>query len=228
MIVSNKFSGWAIITAVLLYFIRFIPIIASGVQDFPPSTIAGYVDLAIVGRWGWELSHLMLLASLALFFMGYVWLYAELRQREQKTLGLLFIVTMGGALLFKAIAGVIDGFLVPAAANQLGIMAELSEEFAHAFVGFSHEGAMAFFGQGQTGNVLGIGLAAVALWRAKLFNRWLGAIGAGLSGLALLGLVVGVFGDHWQAFETTGPALMVFNLWQLALGIAIVRHKHLS
>ena len=88
-------SLFAIITAVLLYFTRMIPIITSGAQDFPPSTIAGYVDLAIVGRRGWELSHLMLLASLALFFMGYVWLYAELKQREQKNLGLLVIVAMG-------------------------------------------------------------------------------------------------------------------------------------
>lgn len=49
--------------------------------------------------------------------------------------------------------------------------------------------------------------------------------GAVFCGLALLGLVVGVFGDHWHAFETTGPALMVFNLWHLALGVAIIRHK---
>ncbi len=222
MIVSNKFSGWAIITAVLLYFIRFIPIIFSGAGNFPPSTLAGFADLAIVGRRGWELSHLMGLTLPALFFMGYVWLYTELRQREQKNLGLLFIVVMGGALLFQAIAVVMDGFLVPAAANQSGLMAELPAEFAHAFVGFSHEAAQAFLKRGITITVLGIGLVSVALWRAKLLNKWFVAISAGLSGLVFLGLVIGVFGP------TRGPLLVELlgiNLWQLALGISIVRYK---
>ena len=221
MIVSNKFSGWAIITAVLLYFIRFIPIIFLAAGGSPPSTLTGFADLAIVGRW-WELSHLMGLTLPALFFVGYVWLYTELRQREQKNLGLLFIVVMGEALLFQAIAVVMDGFLVPAAANQSGLMAELPAEFAHAFVGFSHEAAQAFLKQAITITVLGIGLVSVALWRAKLFNKWFVAISAGLSGLVFLGLVIGVFGP------TRGPLLVELlgiNLWQLALGISIVRYK---
>lgn len=219
MIVSNKFSGWAIITATLLEFIRFIPIFLSGAGNFPPSNIADVVELTTVGRRGWEFSHLMGLTLLALFFVGYFMLYTELRQREQKNLGLLFIVAMGGGLLLKAVAAVMDGFLLPAAANQLGLMAEFTEESAHAFVGFSHEAAMAFLGQGTTSTILGIGLVSVALWRAKLLNKWLVAISAGLSGLALLGLVIGVFGP------TTGPLFLGISLWQLALGIAIVRHK---
>ena len=45
---------------------------------------------------------------------------------------------------------------------------------------------MAFFGQGHTALTTGIGLLSVALWRAEFGNQWVAAIGAGLSGLALL------------------------------------------
>lgn len=228
MIASQKFGGAAIITAALLMFTRTIPILASGAiapQDFPPKTIAGTTNLAITAWGGWELSHLMLLAALVLFFTGYVVLYAELKQRGQKALGLLFMVTMGVGLLFFAIAGVIDGFLVPAVANHLGLMAELPSESTGMLVALSHEGALAFFGLAQTGIVLGIGLACVALWRARLLSRWLLATGAGLSGLALVGLVAGVYGGFWRTLETAGPTMLLFFLWQLAFGIALVRHK---
>ena len=132
---------------------------------------------------------------------------------------------MGLALVFKAVAGVLDGFLLSAAANQFGLFTELPAELAHGFVGFSHEASMAFFGQGQTGLVLGIGLVSVDMWRVNFLNKWFAAIGAGLSGLALLGLAVGVFGNYWQAFEATGPLIAVIAVWQLAVGIAVLRHK---
>jgi hypothetical protein len=63
------------------------------------------------------------------------------------------------------------------------------------------------------------------LWRARLLSRWLAAVGAGMSGLALVGLVIGVYGNHWRTFETAGPTMMLFFLWQLALGAAMVRYK---
>ena len=113
----------------------------------------------------------------------------------------------------------IDGFLVPAAANQLGLTAELSTEFSHALVGFGHEAAQTFLGRGITGTVLGIGLVSVALWRAKLLNKWFVAISAGLSGLVFLGLVIGVIEPM------IGPLFLGISLWQLALGISIVRYK---
>jgi hypothetical protein len=223
---TSKFGGGAIITAVLLMLTRMIPIFASGAinfQDFPPDTAIGTASLAVSARSGWELSHLMLLVALMLFFIGYAVIYGALKQRGQETLGLASIVVLGTGLLFYAVAGVIDGFLVPVAANGSGFLADVGADSALAYVGLGHEAALAFFGQAQTGIVLGIGLVSVALWRARLLGRWLAGVGAALSALALIGLIAGAFGDYWRTFSTAGPVMMLFFFWQLALGIAMVR-----
>lgn len=228
---SEKLGGAAIITAVLLMLTRTIPVFASGAisaQEFPPGTITGTVNLAIAARRGWELSHLMLLAALALFLIGYLVLYAELKRRGQKNFALLFIVTLGAGLSAYAIAGVTDGFLVSAAANRSGLMSELSADSTAAFVAFAHEAALSLFGLAQTGIVLGIGLACGALLRAGLLNRWLAITGAAMSDLALIGLAFGVYGDYWRNLETAGPTMLLFQLWQLALGIAMLRHKPMA
>jgi hypothetical protein len=225
---TRKLGGTAIVTAVLLMLTRMIPIFASGAitfQNFPPDTVAGTADLAINARPGWELSHLMLLAALVLFFIGYVVLFLALAQRRQGILGISSIVVLGSGLLFYAIAGVVDGFLVPVIANRAGFLADIPVDSAHAFVGLGHETALAFFGHAQTGIVLGIGLFSVALWRAKLLNRRVVAAGAGLSGLALVGLLAGVFGDYWRTFATAGPTMLLFFFWQLALGVAMVQTR---
>ncbi len=225
---SIKFSGAAIITAVFLMLTRMIPIFASGaitLEEFPLDSAAATANLAVAARSGWEMSHLMLLAALLLFFVGYLVLYQVLNQHSQTALGLLFIVILGTGLLFYAIAGVIDGFLVTAVANHLGLLAGTPADSTLTFVSLGHEAALSFFGQAQTGIVLGIGLLATALWRARLLNRWLVGIGAGLSALALVGLLAGVFGAHWRTFATAGPIMMLFFFWQLALGIALVRSQ---
>lgn len=224
----SKFYGVTMITAVLLMLTRMIPIFAGGAitfQEFPPATLIDTANLAVNSRWGWELSHLMLLASLLLFFISYAGLYLAVKQRGQNKLGLSSLVVLGTGLLFYAIAGVIDGFLVPTAANQIGYLADVSPESSLAFVGLSHEAALAFFGQAQTGIILGIGLFSLTLWRGRLLSRWLVGVGAGLSGLALVGLLAGVFGDYWRTFATTGPVMMLFFFWQLALGIGMVRTR---
>lgn len=225
---SPRVAGMAFIVAVLLMFTRMVPIFASGAiapQDFPPDTVEVTVALARSTQTGTEISHLMLLIALVLFFAGTLVLYGQLAGKGQATLALFAVVVSSLGLLLYAIAGVLDGFLLPAVANGLGLLSTIPEETAQTLVGFSHETALSFFGQAQTAIILGVGLWGVALWRARLYGRWLSMSGVTLSALALLGLIAGVFDLHWRTFETAGPALLLFFVWHLALGLSMVRDQ---
>ena len=59
MITSMRLGGWAIVTATLLEFIKFIPIFLIEAANIPPSDIADIVEVTTVGRRGWEFSHLL-------------------------------------------------------------------------------------------------------------------------------------------------------------------------
>lgn len=227
----HKWGGAALIAATLLMIFRMTPIFSSGaiaVEDFPPDTTASIMGLAVAATGAWKASHLMLFASLFLSFIGFMHIRRELIARGQNTLSLLFITMMSAGLLFYAIAGVADGFLLPNAATQTGLFSELPAESILLSVAYAHEIALTFFGQALTGIFLGIGLLGVALWRAGLYPKWLSGIGAALSALALAGLAAGVFGPYWRSISMAGPIIALSFVWELALGVAMLRHRTAS
>jgi hypothetical protein len=162
--------------------------------------------------WGYRLSMMLVVISLALFILGVFALYAHLAQtKQEKTAFAGLIVTVGLLALFLPMTG-FAAFVVPAIGALIKqghpeMVAVMAETFKEPFLPIQFFAGILW----NVGNIL----LGVAIWRSGTLWKWGG----------LLFIIYGVVGIpsylDVKVFQIISPT--VGGLAQIAVGISLRR-----
>ncbi|MEM9616674.1 MAG: hypothetical protein AAF936_01840 [Pseudomonadota bacterium] len=226
MTLMLKFSGAVMAAGALLFFGRMAPIFAILPDDmaFPPETATDVFRLAQLAGPRWPLSHAMGLVAVSLFTFGY-WGHAQALARSgHRLVGTVAAVIATIAFSAFAAALVIDGFLLPEAA-----------EYAHggpdapslAKVEAVHQRALVFFTPAIFVMFIAIGVLSSRMLHGFIHSRWLGAFGMMIAIAGPTAYLFGVTGPNWDNLQIGGSLMMLAFLWHFLVGAAALFGKGL-
>lgn len=214
-----RLAGLAMLIGGVLFFGRMAPIFAVMPSDmaFPPESTTELIRLAEIAGARWQLSHILGLIAAGLFILGYWGHAASLKTAGHQIVGTgaAVIATLGFGLF--AIALVIDGFPLPAAA--LAHAAGGSEAPSLATVDDIHQRALVFFTPGVFTMFIAIGLLSSRMLHGLVHSRWLGWFGMLVAIAGPTAYLTGIAGPNWNKLQIGGSVMMLAFLWHFLTGL---------
>lgn len=224
MQLTSKFGGTVIIIGAALNLTRLIPIFLNeqiSLQNFPPATVAQVTETSLLP--GWILSHIMGFLSVPLLIIGFIILYKNLSDNNQREVGLAAIVFASVGMFFYGVAVWIDGLLLPQTAETLLAASAADQTTAAMLQTYTHTMATTFGGLSLLATLLGVALMGFGV--AHGFERRLiGGIGFLYGTVGIIGLSAGLIDIRMhENFMISAGYLFGAQAWFLALGVRMLR-----
>lgn len=220
----NKKAGIALIAGAVISILRVVPIVASdGVtrDNFPPETVEDIVFFAQLQ--GWHISHVLIFVLIPLFLFGISGLASEAARSGQQSAGRMAAIGTSISMGLFAIATVLDGFVLPALAEEIEQNNLSPDSHTAALTLFTHETASIFGGVASGFLLITALFIGIALLKG-LEVRPLGIIGVVIGLTSTIGYLTGLLAVNISDdFGRVGPLLMIMFIYLLAVGAQLTR-----
>ena len=217
-------GGYALISGAALNIFRLVPIwVHEGISfdNFPPRTVDDSIFVSQL--FGWNVSHIMGLASVPLLLFGAFALFEELKQRQAASQGLAAMVIIQSSLVLYLVGLIADGLALPKLVDHFQSQIATRNEIALLQIDSLHLMATSFGG-----------FAAALMLVATLFvgagvargfqKRVFGSLGMGIGLVSLIGFLSGFLDlDITKSLFTVGPLSVAMFIYLAATGRLLIQ-----